>query len=80
MTFTTHDEALNSVADDWEQLARDIRKEDAYASHVSVLEKDGEMLRMMNTAAEIRKGVIKSFTIWQRVNEKITGECVAFLS
>lgn len=88
--FITHDkrtisesefqEALNKVADDWERLGEAIYKENAYADHVS------ESLKLSNRdqhyarAAEIRAGQVNSFTIWQRVTELLTGECVALLS
>lgn len=72
--------ALNKVADDWERAAYEIRKEDAYAEHVTEDEKDQYLQEMINQAEEIRNGKVKSFTIWQRVNYELTGECVAFLS
>lgn len=88
--FTTHTkeivggrrltEALNKVADDWAQLARNIRKENAYARHVTEAKKDEIMHNMIYNAERIRSGHITNFTIWQRVNEALTGECVALLS
>lgn len=90
LTFRTHDGetvtgerlnvALNAVADDWQQLAYDIRKEDRYASHVSEEKKDALLQEALHRAQEIRKGVIGSFTIWQRVNTKLTGDCVALFN
>lgn len=89
MNFTTHkretisgpglQNALNKVADDWAALGEAIYKENAYADHVP------ESVKLLNReehytrAAEIRAGEVKSFTIWQRVNEVLTGECVALL-
>ena len=88
-TFRTHtgemvqgerlQEALNAVADDWAANAYAIRREDAYASHVSEARKDERLARGLEAADRIRQGEIQSFTIWQRVNEKLTGECVALL-
>ena len=72
--------ALNKVSDDLVQLAQDIRKEDAYANHVTETEKDQYMFKMLGRAFNIRNGRIDSFSTWQDVNTAITGECVAFLS
>ena len=89
MAFITHtgeqvsgerlNNALSQVADDWAKLAYDIRKEDAYAPHVTEKQKEDNMSRMIEAAERIREGNIKSFTIWQRVNTVLTGECVALL-
>jgi|WetSurMetagenome_2_1015567.scaffolds.fasta_scaffold1673072_1 hypothetical protein len=89
MTFTTHNgrqvtgtelqAALDKVANDWAQLARDIRAEDAYAGHVSEFDKDMNMLNMVADAEKIRGGAVDNFTIWQRVNTVLTGDCVALL-
>lgn len=71
--------ALSSVADDWATLARAIRAEDAYASHVSEADKNQIMKRGLAHAEAIRSGEIGGFTIWQRVNTKLTGQCIALL-
>lgn len=71
--------ALDAVADDWAALGHAIRREDAYASHVSEEAKDQRLARDLESADRIRRGEVKSFAIWQRVNEKLTGECVALL-
>lgn len=71
--------ALNKVADDWADLARAIRKEDAYAPHVSESTKEANMQAMLARAEEIRAGLVDNFTIWQRVNTELTGQCVALL-
>lgn len=71
--------ALNAGADDWENLACAIRGEDLYASHVTEAQKDQYLAEMLERAEAIRRGEIESFTIWQRVNEKLTGRCVPFL-
>lgn len=87
MTFRTHtgeiitgerlQEALRQVAEDWRELAYAIRREDAYAPHVAETTKDTAMRDMLARANEIEAGKVDSFTIWQRVNTKLTGECVA---
>lgn len=71
--------ALNKVADDWANLACAIRGEDAFASHVTEETKEQALTEMLERAEAIRNGDIGSFTIWQRVNEVLTGECVALL-
>lgn len=88
-TFRTHTgelvtgqrlaEALASVASDWADMARAIRQEDAYASHVTEADKDSYLADDLALAERIRDGEVKSFTIWQRVNAALTGECVALL-
>lgn len=88
-TFKTHtgdivtDErlkvALDAVADDLVRQAHDIRKEDSYASHVPEATKDAKLSDDLHLAEDVRNGSVKSLTIWQRVNEKLTGECVAIL-
>jgi len=89
MNFKTHTgeivtgerltQALNEVANDWANLGRAIREENLYASHVTEEQKEENLMRDLAHAEEVRNGEIKSFTIWQRVNEKLTGECVALL-
>lgn len=72
-------DAINNVANDWANLAYAIRKKDAYAPHVTEQQKDNQLIKMLVIAEEIRQGNINSFTIWQRVNNYLTGECVALL-
>lgn len=71
--------ACAKVADDWADLGRAIRAADNYAPHVTEAKKDFDLARMLNAADAIRQGEINSFTIWQRVNTAVTGECVALL-
>lgn len=71
--------ALASVASDWVDLAHAIRREDAYASHVTEADKDSYLAADLALAERIRNGEVKSFTIWQRVDTALTGECVALL-
>ncbi len=88
-TFRTHNgqtvtgdrlmAACKQVADDWRTLHKTIRKEDRYAAHVREQEKDEILQRNLKRADEIERGDLKTFTIWQRVNTVLTGECVALL-
>ena len=71
--------ALDKVANDWAALARAIRAEDAYASHVSEATKDANLVNGIARPDEIRAGKVDNFTIWQRVNTELTGDCVALL-
>lgn len=90
MTFRTHtgetiegerlQAALTKVANDWRDLARAIRKEDRYASHVTETRKEEALHDMLQRADEIEAGDVRSFTIWQRVNTELTGICVALLA
>ena len=71
--------ALNAVADDWRDIALRIHESGDYASHVTQERKDANLERDLAFAEEIRNGGRFGFTIWQRVNTKLTGECVGFL-
>lgn len=87
--FRTHDNraitgpqfmaACKAVADDWRNLAHAIRREDRYASHVTEERKEENLQNMLVSADKIEAGIVDNFTIWQRVNTKLTGECVGFL-
>jgi hypothetical protein len=89
MKFKTHtgeivtgarlQDALNRVAQAWADNAKDVRTEDRYASHVAESEKDDYLREELDYAESIRQGNIDCFTIWQRVNAHLTGECVAYL-
>ena len=72
--------ACNKVAGDWRELAYAILLDDAYASHVSQDIKCQHLTDMLGDADLIQQGKVKSFTIWQRVNIELTGECVALLA
>jgi hypothetical protein len=72
--------ALETVADDWIRLAHAIRKEDAYASHVTENDKDRYLAEGLVAAEEIRHGDVNSFTVWQRIDTELTGECIALLA
>lgn len=71
--------ALRDVASDWRALGHAIRKEDAYASHVSEDTKDLILSNHLKEADRIESGKASGFTFWQRTNEKLTGDCVALL-
>jgi hypothetical protein len=91
LTFITHRketvsgkrlfDALNEVAQDWVDMAKAIRKENLYASHVTEEIKNFNLLKDLEYAEDIRAGKnINNFTIWQRVNNVLTGEYIGFLS
>ena len=71
--------ALNAVADFYAGNAQAIYDKDLYASHVTKETKESNLKDGLKRANDIRQGVIKSFAEWQRVNEELTGNCVAFL-
>ena len=73
-------EAMNSVACDMAQLAKDIFNEDAYASHITKEQKELYLKDGLALADRIRLGQqTMGFWLWQRLNLKLTGECVALL-
>lgn len=72
--------AFDTVANDWANLARAIRAEDHYAPHVSEETKEANLSRGLAEAERVRAGKIENFTIWQRVNTVLTGECIALLA
>ena len=89
-TFTTHTgevitgqrlaQALNAVADWKVKNAHGIYNEDFYASHVSKKTKLNNRERDLECAERIRNGTEPmGFWLWQRINNELTGECIAFL-
>ena len=56
--------------------AKAIRAGD-YADHVTDEQKDLNLQKSLNLAQKVREGYFDNFTIWQRINTEITGECVA---
>ena len=71
-------DALEKVADKWASNARAIRENDDYAPHVTEEKKDLNLKRHLAYAEGIRTGEnVNNFTIWQRVNTELTGDCVA---
>ena len=75
------EDARREVAQDCRELAHAIRMEDAYASHVTECQKDTILADGLAQADAIERGdrSVNSFTLWQRINQKLTGECVAML-
>lgn len=72
--------ALNAVADDLKLNAIAVRKENPYAPHITESEKEKFLQERLDLSENVRKGLEPvGFWLWQRINEKLTGECVAFL-
>ena len=72
--------ARKSVANELRALAHEIRQTDPYASHVSESDKERFLLRDLENAEQVERGELDSnFSIWQRINQKLTGETVALL-
>lgn len=72
--------ACETVAQWYEDNARATRIEDAYASHVTEQKKDELMLKQFDWAEQVRQRKnLHNFSVWQRVNAELTGECVALL-
>lgn len=72
--------ALNAVADWYAENARAIRREDAYASHVTEETKERSLTEGLAFAEQVRRGEVGGFSVWQRINTHLTGECVALLA
>ena len=72
--------ALNAVADWYAENARAIRREDTYASHVTEETKERLLTEGLAFAAQVRRGEVGGFSVWQRINTHLTGECVALLA
>lgn len=72
-------EALNAVADWYAENARAIRRDDHYAAHVTEARKDEALASGLEFAEQVRRGEHCGFSVWQRVNTHLTGECVALL-
>jgi hypothetical protein len=71
---------LGLVADDLIELAYAIRKEDVYSSHVTEETKDQLLQEALAEAEKARKGEINGLWLLQRINTKVTGECVGLLA
>lgn len=73
--------ARKSVASDLRALAHEIRQSDPYASHVSESDKERFLLESLENADRVERGEKDgNFSIWQRINQKLTGETVALLN
>lgn len=71
--------ALNIVAQFWLDNAYAVRKQDQYASHVTTKQKDHNLSQGIKHSQAVKNGQDYGFTTWQRLNNELTGECVAFL-
>ncbi len=81
--IVTHErfmEACKCVAADMRENAHAIFEEDAYAAHITPGQKQEFLAKSLANADEVEAGKVDNFTIWQRVNQAITGQCVALLS
>lgn len=74
--------ACEKVALDMEELAIRVREENAFGSHVTEQQKDDYIKRFYtDIAIEVRNMEnLHNFSVWQRVNTELTGECIGFLS
>jgi len=87
--FRTHDgvivqdddfrRALEAVANDLQQLAHNIYRENKYAPHVTEEKKIELLNKALAHAESVRNGESFGFTVWQRINQKLTNKCVSFL-
>lgn len=73
--------ALNSIADDLLERAHKIRNEDDYASHITNESKDRILNEAIEDSERIRNPNNIKYELWlfQRLNTKLTGECIALL-
>jgi hypothetical protein len=72
--------ALDAVADFYATNAHAVRASGDYASHVTEATKDAMLAKSLALAADVRAGRAMGFSVWQRVNGELTGECVALLT
>lgn len=89
MEFTTHtkevitgsklEDAIQAVKRDMIAIAHAIKKEDAYASHVTEEQKEQNLIKSITYADNIHNK-LHNLSIWQKVNYKLTGECVGLLN
>lgn len=71
---------LSEIATEAENRAKSKRLGTSYASHVTEERKEQIYQKELILAEEIRQGEhLHCFWLWQRVNTKITGQCVALL-
>jgi len=72
--------AISKVSADLVALANDIYIENAYGPHVTEQEKCKYRLEGIQRALEVGEGKhLGNFSIWQRINGELTGECVGLL-
>lgn len=71
--------ARQKVSDDLIKLAWDIYKEDCYAPHVTKEQKQKNLVDGIERGLAVTLGTSRYFTVNQRINYILTGECVALL-
>ena len=71
--------ALDTVADWYAANARAVIAEDPFAPHVTAERKAAYLAERLDHAEEVRAGRALDGSTWQRVNEELTGECIALL-
>lgn len=71
--------AIEKVADWYRDNSIAIRAEDCYADHVTEERKEEILEKGLAFAERVRAGEITGFSVWQRINTELTGECVALL-
>lgn len=90
MKFRTHagetiegerlEKAVDAVATWYAGNARAVHERDEYSSHVTSEKKHEILCRNLDEAEAVRRGErMNNFSVWQRINTHLTGECVAFL-
>lgn len=73
--------AIRAVAKEWRDLGHAIHKSDDYAEHVTQEQKDAILYQHLRSADEFEQGLsVPGFTLWQRLEHKLTGNTVAFLA
>lgn len=72
--------ALDHVAEDWLLMGFNVYMMDEYPAHVSESAKQARYEKGKEVSERIRDGrELNNFTIRQRVNTYLTGDCVALL-
>lgn len=73
--------ACEKVAQWYEANALAVRNSNSYASHVTEARKDQKLAESYDWAEKVRQGEnLHNFSVWQRVNIELTGDCVAFMT
>lgn len=72
--------ARQKVSDDLIKLAYAIFDEDAYATHVTKQQKHDILLNGLRNAEAVKHRTVFNFTVNQRINQVLTGECVSLLN
>lgn len=86
MAYPNYLEACKKVANDWRELAHATHKEFleyATANNCDTLarkeSRDNHLKDMLSEADNLDVGIIRCFTLWQRVYAELSGKCVGFL-